>query len=659
MANKLYEESSIRDIAAAIREKNGSSNTYTVAQMGKAVREITTEDLIRHADIPGYVKTEVRAILKKVESVRTDDSIVFLAMSDSHYYGAQADAVSTPDADGVQGTTGNLHGAMAAKILAYAMPFDFMAHMGDVAFGHSTTTSILLQGQHKDLGELIDEAFKGIPEFLAIGNHDTGIYYHEEMVETGETGVYTETGEYLYNTFTALSASDDTVFGDSANGGYCYRDFTDKKLRVFLLNTSEKLVNAQKDQGTYGAQRVWFANALLDLNSKDDAAEWSFLVLSHYPADYGATIPLSELLKAYVEGTSFTISDPVSSYFAGDGTSQTVDFTGHNAAKFIAQFHGHVHNFKASKLYSYATGSGVQYDAWRVCIPNGQYNRENYYTTVGSYTDIDFSETASYPKTVNSADDTSFVVNVVNPSEEKIYSFCYGAGIDRVIGYGETVYYGVSTNLTNASISNSAISIEDGAAYSADVTANDGYELTSVTVTMGGEDITPECVTDGKIRIGEVTGNVVISAVALAVTDYTNQIPISTDASGTVYNGVGYKADTYLSSGLEGSRTGICTTGFIPCAYGDIIRFKNCQIQSGQNNHRFAFYDSTKTMIANMQFNTTNLAASSYFDEVYGDDGNMTQLTVNHNQLSGVAYMRFCCGYIGEDSVVTINEVIE
>ena len=40
MANKLYEESSISDIADAIREKNGSSNTYTVAQMGNAVRAI-------------------------------------------------------------------------------------------------------------------------------------------------------------------------------------------------------------------------------------------------------------------------------------------------------------------------------------------------------------------------------------------------------------------------------------------------------------------------------------------------------------------------------------------------------------------------------------------------------------------------------------------
>lgn len=59
MANKLYEESCIQDIAAAIREKNGSNNTYTVAQMGAAILQIPTEELIQHADIPDYVKTEV------------------------------------------------------------------------------------------------------------------------------------------------------------------------------------------------------------------------------------------------------------------------------------------------------------------------------------------------------------------------------------------------------------------------------------------------------------------------------------------------------------------------------------------------------------------------------------------------------------------------
>jgi len=41
--NKLYEENSIQDIADAIREKNGSSDTYTVAQMSGAIDDIETK----------------------------------------------------------------------------------------------------------------------------------------------------------------------------------------------------------------------------------------------------------------------------------------------------------------------------------------------------------------------------------------------------------------------------------------------------------------------------------------------------------------------------------------------------------------------------------------------------------------------------------------
>lgn len=43
MSKKLYEESNIQAIAAAIREKNGTQNTYTAAQMANAVRAITTQ----------------------------------------------------------------------------------------------------------------------------------------------------------------------------------------------------------------------------------------------------------------------------------------------------------------------------------------------------------------------------------------------------------------------------------------------------------------------------------------------------------------------------------------------------------------------------------------------------------------------------------------
>lgn len=42
MAKKLYEEAAVQDIADAIREKTGGAETYKIAQMGNAVRGITT-----------------------------------------------------------------------------------------------------------------------------------------------------------------------------------------------------------------------------------------------------------------------------------------------------------------------------------------------------------------------------------------------------------------------------------------------------------------------------------------------------------------------------------------------------------------------------------------------------------------------------------------
>ena len=646
-------------IADAIRNKTESSELLTLDDMASAIDSLECEELIQHAEIPLYVKNEVLSIANKVQSVKKDDSIIFLAMSDNHHYGEQQYSDTSVDSSGVQTNTSNLHGAMGAKSLAYLLDFDFMAHLGDATWGGKTTTSTLLNSQCDELFDWIGEAHKNIPCFHAIGNHDTGIYYHEQMIKDGNTGVYTESGSVLYEKYTALSDSENTVFGDTSNGGYCYRDFPNKKLRVFLLNTSEKLVKDQKDQGTYGAQRVWFANALLDLNNKTDASEWGFIVLSHYPADYGANISLSELLKAYVEGASFAIKDPISSYFAGDGTNTTVSFSSKNKARFIAQFHGHVHNFLYSKLYSYATGSGVQYDAWRICVPNGQYNRENYYTTVGSYTDINFKQDTSYPKIIGNADDTSFVVNVINPSEEVIHSFCYGAGYDRTIGYAKTVYYNISYSLSNITMKNGHSSIEENGSYTDNIIVADGYELKTIKVTMGGVDITSSCYSDEIISIDNVTGDIVITAVATEIVSYKNELPISTDASGAVYNGTGYKANTYLSGGNDGTRSGIYASGFIPCKKGDILRFKNCHIQSAQGNHRFALYDANKTFITNGQFSMAQLSSWSGIVVNYGSDGYVSDMTMGHTYCNNMAYVRFCCSYLGADSIVTVNEPIE
>lgn len=42
MSKKLYTESDIEDIADAIREKNGSNDTYKVAEMSAAIRSLPT-----------------------------------------------------------------------------------------------------------------------------------------------------------------------------------------------------------------------------------------------------------------------------------------------------------------------------------------------------------------------------------------------------------------------------------------------------------------------------------------------------------------------------------------------------------------------------------------------------------------------------------------
>ena len=76
------------------------------------------------------------------------------------------------------------------------------------------------------------------------------------------------------------------------------------------------------------------------------------------------------------------------------------------------------------------------------------------------------------------------------------------------------VTYTITNNLTNVSTNNSTTSLNSGNVYTAILTAADQYTLDSVTVTMGGVDITADVYSNGTISIPSVTGDVVITAVA-------------------------------------------------------------------------------------------------------------------------------------------------
>lgn len=59
---KLYEESSIQDIATAIREKNGTTTKYKVAEMGSAVRELSGSEAVEWHQCPEAVRNYLAAV---------------------------------------------------------------------------------------------------------------------------------------------------------------------------------------------------------------------------------------------------------------------------------------------------------------------------------------------------------------------------------------------------------------------------------------------------------------------------------------------------------------------------------------------------------------------------------------------------------------------
>lgn len=78
--------------------------------------------------------------------------------------------------------------------------------------------------------------------------------------------------------------------------------------------------------------------------------------------------------------------------------------------------------------------------------------------------------------------------------------------------------YVITQNLPNASSTNTPVTVQEGEAFTTTITPNEGYNLTGVTVTMGGSDITTTSYSNGVVTIASVTAEVVITAATAQIT---------------------------------------------------------------------------------------------------------------------------------------------
>lgn len=94
-----------------------------------------------------------------------------------------------------------------------------------------------------------------------------------------------------------------------------------------------------------------------------------------------------------------------------------------------------------------------------------------------------------------------------------------------------TTKYTITNNLSHATNSNTTTSVEKNSSYSANITANSNYRIKTVTVTMGGVNITNTAYSNGRINISSVTGNVVITVTTESVTSEITRYTITNNLS--------------------------------------------------------------------------------------------------------------------------------
>jgi hypothetical protein len=233
--------------------------------------------------------------------------------------------------------------------------------------------------------------------------------------------------------------------------------------------------------------------------------------------------------------------------------------------------------------------------------------------------------------------------------------------------------FAVTNTLSNCTTSNAATTAVKGGSYTATITANNGYELDSVTVKMGGVDITSTAYSNGVVTISSVTGDIVITATTKVKAGYTNLMPTSKDTDGSVYGGtgVGWVGQVRISGSTGDVKTGqnyAAATGFMVAKAGDIIRMKytgsseiwDVQDKSAASNV-IAYYKSDKTWLGSITAQPSRYGICTNNDAPTGTiaDGGIVTAIVPNN--ADIGLFRISCASLNnslDGLIITVNEEI-
>lgn len=223
------------------------------------------------------------------------------------------------------------------------------------------------------------------------------------------------------------------------------------------------------------------------------------------------------------------------------------------------------------------------------------------------------------------------------------YTVKYEMDNGSTLNIGELKFsYKVTNNLTYCTNSNKSTSVSNGGSYSATITANSGYTLKTVTVTMGGNAVS---VSGGTINIAKVTGDIVITAVAEQAQARTNFFVLSEAFLGRLSSSGADRTDSQTTY----------VTNYVSVQNGDTVEISGCDIcfpDASGNNYYMTGYNSSKTNVFTDRAYTTN--SNWRVDELTDSKAQLTVLNSN------IAYFRFTCGNskYGKEEMVDTSAIV-
>lgn len=295
-------------------------------------------------------------------------------------------------------------------------------------------------------------------------------------------------------------------------------------------------------------------------------------------------------------------------------------------------------------------------NAFRAAMIDG--NPEAITLSLGSFTVTKSGSNVTFDNDTESVDEyQGYKVNLSANSGYVISDVIItmgGSTINAFTGEKINLFRRITNNLAHCATNNTNYNCIDGQGYGAIITAESGYTLdgATISITVGGVEMAQQYYSNGAITIPNVSGDVVINVTAV------QQGPSYTNIWDTPYK---------LNSRLNTSETDPVETGSFISAWfpisqqdmsGDIVLRSNKNIFNYDNLSSAADYFrmySSETAGTFIIYGT--LTTTAYFTKGYDSETGVYSLTINHSffqeHISEINYFRWNAGATTPDAVTS------